>query len=169
MFWAEIWKNISFFLSKNFQFSEVKFSVYLNRRVFEMPSDGSISLHLGQSDQWLLSTWISQTSQSAQQIQIRLCRCTGCGYSPGTHCHKVVFCCSSSTKPIKSSTDSMLSNSSFIYWTCIQCHNFLHLSGRDNFQWVGNSVKITFVPFWKGSTLYGKKMFPVEANSFLIE
>ena len=29
-------KNISFFLSKNFQFLEVKFSVYLNRRVFVM-------------------------------------------------------------------------------------------------------------------------------------
>ena len=35
MFWAEIWKNISF-LSKNFQFLEVKFSIYLNRRVFVM-------------------------------------------------------------------------------------------------------------------------------------
>ena len=33
MFWAEIWK-ISLFLSENFQFFEVKFSMYLNRRVF---------------------------------------------------------------------------------------------------------------------------------------
>ena len=35
MFWAEMWK-ISEFLSENFQFLEVKFSIYLNRRVFVM-------------------------------------------------------------------------------------------------------------------------------------
>ena len=29
-------KNIGFFLSENFQFLEVKFSIYLNRRVFVM-------------------------------------------------------------------------------------------------------------------------------------
>ena len=36
MFWAEKWKISSFFLSENFQFLEVKFSIYLNRRVFVM-------------------------------------------------------------------------------------------------------------------------------------
>ena len=30
-------KNITFFLSENFMFLEVKFSIYLNRRVFVMP------------------------------------------------------------------------------------------------------------------------------------
>ena len=35
MFWAEIWK-ISEFLYKNFQFLEMKFSIFLNRRVFVM-------------------------------------------------------------------------------------------------------------------------------------
>ena len=35
MFWAEIWKILEF-LSKNFQFLEVKFSIYLNWRVFVM-------------------------------------------------------------------------------------------------------------------------------------
>ena len=35
MFWAEIWK-ISEFLSENFQFLVVKFSIYLNRPVFVM-------------------------------------------------------------------------------------------------------------------------------------
>ena len=35
MFWAEIWK-ISAFLSENFQFLMVKFSIYLNRHVFIM-------------------------------------------------------------------------------------------------------------------------------------
>ena len=35
MFWAEIWK-ISEFLSENFQFLVVKFSICLNRRVFVM-------------------------------------------------------------------------------------------------------------------------------------
>ena len=32
-------KKYQSFLSKNFQFLEVKFSVYLNRRVFVMDSD----------------------------------------------------------------------------------------------------------------------------------
>ena len=35
MFWAEIWE-ISEFLSENIQFLVVKFSIYLNRRVFVM-------------------------------------------------------------------------------------------------------------------------------------
>ena len=37
MFWAEIWK-ISEFLSENFQFLVVKFSIYLNGSVFVMNS-----------------------------------------------------------------------------------------------------------------------------------
>ena len=37
MFWAEIWK-ISEFSSENFQFVVMKFSIYLNRRVFIMIS-----------------------------------------------------------------------------------------------------------------------------------
>ena len=36
MFWAEIWKISEFFYLKTFQFLEVKFSIYLNRRVFVM-------------------------------------------------------------------------------------------------------------------------------------
>ena len=40
MFWAEIWKNIrvffNCFLPENFRFLEVKFTIYLNRRVFVM-------------------------------------------------------------------------------------------------------------------------------------
>ena len=39
MFWAEIWKISEFFLSINFQFLEVKFSKYLNRRVFIMKAN----------------------------------------------------------------------------------------------------------------------------------
>ena len=38
MFWAEMWKKISEFLSENFQFLVVKFSIYLNMRVFVMGS-----------------------------------------------------------------------------------------------------------------------------------
>ena len=34
MFWAEIWRLSDFFLSENFHFLMVKFSLYLNRRVF---------------------------------------------------------------------------------------------------------------------------------------
>ena len=37
MFWAEIWKISEFLLSGNFQFLVIKFSIYLNRRVFVMP------------------------------------------------------------------------------------------------------------------------------------
>ena len=36
MFWAEIWKISEFFYLKIFSFFEVKFSIYLNRRVFVM-------------------------------------------------------------------------------------------------------------------------------------
>ena len=36
MFWAEIWKKNKKILSENFQFLEVKFSIYLNRCVFVM-------------------------------------------------------------------------------------------------------------------------------------
>ena len=43
MFWAKIWK-ISDFLSENFQFLVVKFSIYLNRRVFVMTSVWPVSL-----------------------------------------------------------------------------------------------------------------------------
>ena len=37
-------KNIRVFLSGNFQFLEVKFSIYLNRLVFVMVSDGMKSM-----------------------------------------------------------------------------------------------------------------------------
>ena len=43
MFWAEIWKNIWIFYLKICQFLVVKFSIYLNRRVFVM---GSCVLHI---------------------------------------------------------------------------------------------------------------------------
>ena len=36
MFWAELWKTSEFFYLIFFQFWEVKFSIYLNRRVFLM-------------------------------------------------------------------------------------------------------------------------------------
>ena len=42
MFWAETWK-ISEMLSENFQFLEVKFSIYLNKSVFVMNSTWSLS------------------------------------------------------------------------------------------------------------------------------
>ena len=42
MFWAEIWKqNIKVFLSEKFQFLEVLLYIYLNRRIFVMPSFGA--------------------------------------------------------------------------------------------------------------------------------
>ena len=39
-------KNIRFFLSENFQFLEVKFSVYLHRRVFVMDVERTIGKKL---------------------------------------------------------------------------------------------------------------------------
>ena len=36
MFWADIWKISDFFYPKNFMFLEVKFSTFLNMRVFVM-------------------------------------------------------------------------------------------------------------------------------------
>ena len=43
MFWAEI-ENISKFLSENFQFLEVKFTIYLIRRVFVMGAQPDLNL-----------------------------------------------------------------------------------------------------------------------------
>ena len=37
-------KNIRFFLSENFQFLEVKFSIHLNRRVFVMSFQDDLKL-----------------------------------------------------------------------------------------------------------------------------
>ena len=57
MFWAETWKIQKGFLSENFQFLEVKFSIYFNRRIFVMdtrsrnvktvPSDTGHWAHFG--------------------------------------------------------------------------------------------------------------------------
>ena len=52
MFWTEIWK-ISEFLSANFQVLVVKFSIYLNRRVFVM--SGAMYMAQGTSDVWKTS------------------------------------------------------------------------------------------------------------------
>ena len=41
-------KNIGFFLSENFQFLEMKFSMYLNRRVFVMIHLDGIPLTISQ-------------------------------------------------------------------------------------------------------------------------
>ena len=46
MFWAEIWK-ISDFLSEIFMFLEVKYSIYLNRRVFVMINLGDFYCAIG--------------------------------------------------------------------------------------------------------------------------
>ena len=42
-------KNIRFFLSENFMFWEVKFSIYLNRRVFVM--EGEVKRREGETGQ----------------------------------------------------------------------------------------------------------------------
>ena len=45
MFWAEIRKISEFFLSESFQFFEVKFSIYLNRRVLVMALVAAKAVH----------------------------------------------------------------------------------------------------------------------------
>ena len=57
MFWAEIWKISDFFLSENFHFLVVKFSVYLNRHVFVMRF---CSTHLCRVDSSDLTLWTDQ-------------------------------------------------------------------------------------------------------------
>ena len=58
MFWAEIWKGISEFLSEKFHFVVVKFSVYLNRLVFVMMTWETNSLSLSvKMDERSLSAW----------------------------------------------------------------------------------------------------------------
>ena len=113
MFWAEIWIHIRIFLSENFQFLTVKFSVYLNRRVFGMdriravtrehvPSDMCTQGRLktaslsAQSDQPSLSTWrnlhpwLSKVRQV--KILIILRECASCSESSlGSQCSKVRF------------------------------------------------------------------------------
>ena len=49
MFWAEMWKISEFFIWKKFQFFEVKFSIYLNRRVFVMKQTNKLSVSLSLS------------------------------------------------------------------------------------------------------------------------
>ena len=53
MFWAEIWK-ISEFLSENFLFLVVKFSIYLNRRVFIMKTTAN---YVGWRHKSRISPW----------------------------------------------------------------------------------------------------------------
>ena len=56
------------FLSENFQFLEVKFSIYLNRRVFVM---------LGPCD----PKSVAVTTQPCGNFLIRICGCAGCSES----------------------------------------------------------------------------------------
>ena len=57
MFWAEIWK-ISEFLSENFHFLVVKFSVYLNRHVFIMSLIGcENNLSRTGTEHWRMVYW----------------------------------------------------------------------------------------------------------------
>ena len=63
MFWAEIWKNIKSFSSENFQFLEVKISIYLNRRVLVMPLQNAAKI-FSWSIPSLQSRWTSECSAS---------------------------------------------------------------------------------------------------------
>ena len=79
MFWAEIWK-IPEFLSENFQFFVVKFSIYLNRHVFIMEwqwcscfSHSSISCHhilIRNIKEWLwtMDEWEGVHKQSCASL-----------------------------------------------------------------------------------------------------
>ena len=63
MFWAELWK-ISEFLSENFQFLAVEFSIYLNRDIFVIYAQVVVSLrwtHMSEITFSHVSTQIIQT------------------------------------------------------------------------------------------------------------
>ena len=62
MFWAELWK-ISEILSEKFQFLVVKFSIYLNRRVFVMRKYVNQSLRKSQIQNIRLTSTVSEDIQ----------------------------------------------------------------------------------------------------------
>ena len=65
LFWAEIWKISDFFLSWNFQFLEVKFSVYLSKCVFVMLRPRSAWLSIRAFvDHWYVQHYFSDSSVS---------------------------------------------------------------------------------------------------------
>ena len=57
-------KNIRIFLSVNFQFLEVKFSIYLNRRVFVMACYEPSHLDLHCSQRYMYLIWSSGVEES---------------------------------------------------------------------------------------------------------
>ena len=72
-------KNIRIFLSENFHFLVVKFSVYLNRHAFVMDYANAVRLK---------TLWIVGYSESALRRMVRLHTYTGCSESPfGKSCH----------------------------------------------------------------------------------
>ena len=83
MFWAEIWK-ISEFLSENFQFLVVKFSIYLYRRVFVL----LIRVFAVR----LKTLWIFEYRQSALRWLSRLCECKMIGVFAGRTCNLEMVC-----------------------------------------------------------------------------
>ena len=64
LFWAEIWK-ISEFLSENFQFLVVKFSVYLNRHAFVMAQCRFVL-------DWLIKIFAGRTCLKVRFMTLRL-------------------------------------------------------------------------------------------------
>ena len=106
MFWAEIWK-ISEFLSENFQFSVVKFSIYLNKLVFVMEwrakaqkifcAGCSTSVRFAHIRRHLF-TWYGpnrseNTERQSTEVKIKLCRRTIRSGSPiSASSPKIYFC-----------------------------------------------------------------------------
>ena len=74
MFWAEIWKNIKIFIWKFTFFLVVKFSVYLNGRVFVMTQKEIWETKTGKVITKSKKTQQKQTNKSLWQKQNNLCQ-----------------------------------------------------------------------------------------------
>ena len=67
MCWVEIWK-ISEFLSENFQFFEMKFSIYLNRRVSIMDPKGTESINQNLTTPWAFLYFFTAAKLHLHQV-----------------------------------------------------------------------------------------------------
>ena len=77
MFWAEIWKISEFFIWK-FSFLVVKFSVYLNRRIFVMPGNmaslSDLDLYCSHMHQWHLFLCCGTKKKKKNRKILRRCK-----------------------------------------------------------------------------------------------
>ena len=131
MFWAEIWKILEFFYLKICQFLVVRFSIYLNRRVFVMSYLVSVLslLPLDTKSIWsTLSLFSTETSSSGSNIMYHWRLCV-----------RVNLCI------IKLTMVLLNPDMPWFYWTQI-CPDFANSSNPDQLASEGAN--------WSGSALF---------------